>query len=72
MRFYTLTQAGMNVAKVTTNPSGPAYNVIACLYRLRSANVEKICEYTGMDLGTVQAALSQLMCAKPPLVGIAG
>lgn len=71
MRFYALTEAGMNAARRISNPDTPAYKVLSCLARLHSASTEKICEYTGMDLGTVQVALGQLANTKPPLIGIA-
>lgn len=71
MRFYALTDAGREIARRINNPDTPAYKVIAVLYRLRSASTEKLCEMTGMDLGTVQVALSQLASTKPPLIQVA-
>lgn len=72
MRFYQLTQAGVIISGRISNPDTPAYKVLAVLRRLHSANTDKLCEVTGMDLGTVQVALAQLASTQPPLIQVIG
>ena len=60
IRIWQLTELGSRAARNPSNPSEPAYRIIAFLDQMGTGTIAQIAEYSGLDYGDVSVLLHKL------------